>query len=330
MDRWFSNRWFSLRRLASLVLLALSLYFLGRTLLELSGSITTQAVMPGEAALFSAVILSLAWIFTMAVGWVWMLRFHSTAERLPRIGLKTEYQPSGSKLFVAFMHAFISRYVPGKVWPALVLCERLRDDLPAPPLLRSYLLQQLHLLASAGVLSVGILPLLSSDVDEQSILYSLSIPLAFLMGLMWACLPKPLFAVARSFLPGRWREHLVFNGSITSWATGFAIFVAVGVFQGAALIPIWQAVAEPDQLLSASDMVAVVCAYAAARVIGQGVVIVPAGIGVREAAFVVLVSTLSPQAALISVLWLRLVATLVEFAVWLAALLINRWDRSRE
>ena len=314
------KRWLLLRRLASLVLMALAVYFVGRTLFELSGSISARDVMPGALALTGAAILSLAWVSSMACGWLWMLRFHSAAPRLPAV----------HHSFAAFMHAFISRYVPGKVWPAVILCERLHDDLPAAPIVRSYLLQQLHLLAGAGVLSVGILPLLMSDPDQQRWLYGLSMALAFALGLAWASMPQPFFALARALLPRKWREHLVFHGQVAAWAGGFAIFLAVGVFQGAALIPIWQAIAEPGQSLSPLEMVAVVCAYAAARVIGQGATIVPAGIGVREAAFVVLVSVISPQVALVSVLWLRLVATAVELFVWLLALGLNRrleWRR---
>lgn len=182
------KRWLLLRRLASLVLMALAVYFVGRTLFELSGSISARDVMPGALALTGAAILSLAWVSSMACGWLWMLRFHSAAPRLPAV----------HHSFAAFMHAFISRYVPGKVWPAVILCERLHDDLPAAPIVRSYLLQQLHLLAGAGVLSVGILPLLMSDPDQQRWLYGLSMALAFALGLAWASMPQPFFCAGAS------------------------------------------------------------------------------------------------------------------------------------
>lgn len=307
------HRLHSARRIAGLLLLCLALFFLGRSAFQLSASVALRDAIPGLNAVLVSALLSTGWLLSMIAGWLWVLRYHTTVEALPATG----------RLFPAFMHSFISRYVPGKVWPAVVLWERLHNDLPAAPVFRSYLLQQLHLLASAAVLSVGALPLVLSHTELGQSLTRASIGMAFVIGMIWALVPRPLFALGRRWLPEKWSDHLAFQGSVSRWALGFGIFVLVGILQGTALIPIWQAVAEPGHHLAAGSMILVVCAYATARVIGQGVAIVPAGIGVREGVFVLLVSAgLSSEAALISVLWLRLIATLVEFLVWLASVAV--------
>lgn len=311
MTHW---RW--LRRALSYVLLALALGFLGQRLLQLRGSVGEQAVVPGLNAVTLSAVLSLLWLLTMVAGWLWMLRFHA--------GTATPARPRG--LFSAFMQSFISRYVPGKVWPAVVLCDRLAEVVAPAPVLRSYLLAQMHLTASAVILAFGSLPLLLSQAQSLSATAKLGLAAALAAALTWALAPRPLFAVAQRSLPlpARWRKHLVFEGSVSQWAAGFALFILVGVFQGGALIPLWQAVAEADQHLDLFGMVSVICAYAAARIIGQGVAVIPAGIGVREGAFIFFASALSPEAALVSALWLRLIATATEFAVWLAATALDR------
>lgn len=298
-----------LRRAASILLLAAAILFLARSLFELGQEVAFRDAVPGSAALLLSALLSAGWLFAMVAGWIWVLRFHTRLSALPQLRV----------LFSAFMRAFMSRYIPGKVWPALVLWERLHGALGASPVIRSYLLQQIHLLASAGVLSVGALPLVLSRVEHDLPWAGISIGIAVAIGLSWALLPKPLFSFAHRWAPVKWREHLIFEGGINRWALGFGIFLLVGVLQGAAVIPLWQAVAEPEQQLDLAAMVAVVCAYAAARIVGQGVAIVPAGIGVREGVFVLLVSGLSREAALISVLWLRLIATAMEALAWAAS-----------
>lgn len=311
MTHW---RW--LRRALGYVLLALALGFLSQRLLQLRGSVVEQTVVPGLDAVMLSAALSLLWLLTMVAGWWWMLRFHA--------GTVTPAGPRG--LFSAFMQSFISRYVPGKVWPAVVLCDRLADLVAPAPALRSYLLAQMHLTASAAVLAIGSLPLLLSQAQSLSTTAKIGLAAALAAALTWALAPRPLFAVAQRSLPlpARWRQHLVFEGSVSQWAVGFALFILVGVLQGGSLIPLWQAVAEADQQLNLSGMVSVICAYAAARIIGQGVAVIPAGIGVREGAFVFLASGLSPEAALVSALWLRLIATAMEFAVWLATAALDR------
>jgi len=306
------HRWRFARRVAGLLLLCLALFFLGRSAVRLGDSINLRDTIPGWSALVLSALVSMGWLLSMIAGWLWVLRHHTAVRTLPATG----------RLFAAFMQSFISRYVPGKVWPAVVLWERLHNDLPAAPVFRSYLLQQLHLLASAAVLSVGALPLVLSHTELGQSLTRASIGMAFVIGMIWALVPRPLFALGQRWLPDKWSDHLIFQGSVSRWALGFGIFVLVGILQGMALIPIWQAVAEPGHHLAAGSMILVVCAYATARVIGQGVAIVPAGIGVREGVFVLLVSGLSSEAALISVLWLRLIATLVEFLVWLASVAV--------
>jgi len=309
-----------LRRAASVLLLGAALVFLSWSLLELGEEVAFRDAVPGKVAMLLAALLSVGWLATMAAGWIWVLRFHTNVSALPKI----------SVLLSAFMRAFLSRYVPGKVWPALVLWERLHGALGASPVIRSYLLQQIHLVASAGVLSVGALPLVLSRVENDLPMAGISIGLAVAVGLTWALMPNPFFSFAHRWAPPKWREHLIFQGSIDRWALGFGIFVLVGVFQGAAVIPLWQAVAEPDHQLDLAGMVAVVCAYAAARIVGQGVAVVPAGIGVREGVFVLLVSGLSREAALISVLWLRLIATVVEALVWAASARLAGRDVRRD
>lgn len=311
------GRWF--RRVGSLVLLGLALAFLWRSFLQLGGLVTFRDAVPGWGAVLLAALLSLGWLVSMAAGWVWVLRNNTTAESLPTL----------VRLCAAFMRSFISRYVPGKIWPAVVLWERLHDQIGPSPVLRSYLLQQLHLLASAAVLSIGALPLVLAQTSGPLPWTGISIGLACGFGLIWALVPRPFFTFAHRWAPQKWREHLTFHGSVGPWATGFGIFVLSGVFQGAALIPIWQAVAESGEELGFGSMAGVICAYAAARVIGQGVAIVPAGIGVRESVFVLLVSALSKEAALISVLWLRLIAMVVEFVAWTASAMFDGRNKPR-
>ncbi|RFF26760.1 MULTISPECIES: hypothetical protein [unclassified Wenzhouxiangella] len=303
----------SIRRILGWLLMAAALIYLGRSIVELASSVDSYAVFPHWHALVASWMISLLWLIAMGLGWAWVLRFHTGCVSLPAFGT----------LAPVFMQSFVSRYVPGKVWPAIVLYERLRDRLASADVLRSYFLQQLHLLASAAVLAAGVLPWLLADLTSSRTLASIEpvILIAFVLGSAWALLPRQIFALANRLLPlpQEWRNQLVFRGAVRHWTVAFGISLLVGVFQGAAIIPLWQSIAGAEQQLTIAGMFGVVCAYAAARIVGQAAAIAPAGIGVREGAFVLLATSLSPEVALISVLWLRLLATTVELVAWLAS-----------
>lgn len=305
-----------LRRLLGWLLLAAAMFFLGRSMFELGHSVESRAVLPAWHALFASWIVSALWLVAMALGWMWVLRYHTGAKSLPPLVV----------LARVFMHAFVSRYVPGKVWSAVALYEQLRDRLAPADVLRSYFLQQLHLFASGAVLAAGVLPWMASGLSPTSSWTTSLVALTAVAGLAWALFPRTVFGVLRGVLPirERWRRELVFRGAVWQWSAGFGIFMLVGVLQGLAIIPLWQSLADVADQLSFVEMAGVVCAYAAARIVGQLATVAPAGIGVREGAFVLLTTSLSPEIALVSVLWLRLLATSVEALAWLATTVLVR------
>ena len=304
-----------LRQLLGWLLLAAAMFYLGRSMFELGYSVESRAVFPAWHALLASWMVSLLWLITMGLGWIWVLRFHTGAKSLPSFGT----------LARVFMHAFVSRYVPGKVWSAVVLCEQLRDQVSPSDVLRSYFLQQLHLFASAAVLAAGVLPWVLSGLPETSAWAPLVVVTAVVAGLVWALLPKTIFdMLGRLPVREKWRQELVFRGSVRQWSAGFALFLLVTALQGLAIVPLWQNLAEAGQQLSILQMIGVVCAYAASRIIGQVAAVAPAGIGVREGAFVLLTNSLSPEVALVSALLLRLLATSVELLAWLVTSLLGR------
>jgi uncharacterized membrane protein YbhN (UPF0104 family) len=220
--------------------------------------------------------------------------------------------------------AWMGRYIPGKVWSVAGKAYLSSSDRAAVPMTGMAVIVEILWFQLGGILVAGVMLLFSGSSfirgDYQYIL-------AFLLvaGLV-ACHPGLFFRAANRVLamlkrPGlerrpRYRVLLpVMAGNMATfllWAAGF--FVLAGGFAdvGRGSFPVIAGV------------------FASAWVIGFFMLLVPAGIGVRESVLAFGLGGIMPtDAAVISLVLLsRVLMTLIELLCFLAALLLPLFFRS--
>lgn len=258
-----------------------------------------------RTAAFSAVFIFLGYILRACL-WAPML-YELTGERIPVL-----------RAFRISAMAWMGRYIPGKVWSVAGKAYLSARDKQLVPTIGMAVVVEVLWFQIGGILIAGTMLVASKSAfiqgSNQFILTGL------LIAGIAACHPGIFFRAANFVLEllhrpklerkPRYRVMLlVMAGNMATfllWATGF--FILAGSFYDAGF----------------SQFPVIAGVFAAAWVLGFFMLLVPAGIGVRESILAFGLSGLLPSdAAVISlVLTSRILMTLIELLCFLAALLL--------
>lgn len=303
-----------LRRLMGWALAAAFVWFFFRSVLTYADRIGVSGLVPDMAYLIEALCILFLWLIIYELGSEWILRRACMPEcpvRWPRTAL-------------VFYRSFLLRYVPGKVWTVLVRVEGLADVIPRAIMLRCVVYEQAHLNAATVIIAILALPfVLDHGGRLQGYAIGGSLLLAAIGLGVFLFFPKPMCQfvnrIASSLTRNRVVEVFKLEGGFREWYGAFFIFALVVVLQALALVPLTWALVPDAGALRSEQWLVLLGMYPVARLIGQMSMVAPAGLGVREGAYVILVlpvldATLSPTL----VAWARLLSVVPELVLYLA------------
>ncbi len=242
------------------------------------------SALPYHLTYFSGLIV---WLLFYSNIWMWLLIVVTN---------ENQRRYERHRLGFAFFSSLLARYIPGKVAMPLVRSELSRaSKVTRGESLLVFAIEQLHMIFATCLCLFPLALLVGSSIAEISVtaFYALLAFAAILCGI-WIRSPG-LFIFPFGVLLRRVGKppHFLFSyvtkaSKSGDWRRGFYFFNILVVAQGLLLIPLVLAITDgPDEI---SDWVIILAAYPVARLIGQLGLLFPAGVGLREGAYVVLTS----------------------------------------
>lgn len=292
--------------LAKIVVLAAVFYYWYRYVTGNWNELSSGSLNVGwPAASFSAVLIFLGYLLRACL-WAPML-YELTGERIPV-----------SRAFRISAMAWMGRYIPGKVWSVAGKAYLSAREKQLIPMIGMAVVVEILWFQLGGILIAGIMLVASKSAFIQGS-YQFILAGLLIAGIA-ACHPGLFFRAAnfvlvllrRPKLERRPRYRvmlLVMAGNMATfllWAAGFLVLAGSFSDVGFSRFPVIAGV------------------FAAAWVIGFFMLLVPAGIGIRESILAFGLSGILPSdAAVISlVLTSRVLMTLIELLCFLIALLL--------
>ncbi|MCC5982600.1 MAG: flippase-like domain-containing protein [Oceanicaulis sp.] len=220
--------------------------------------------------------------------------------------------------FYAYSLSQLGKYIPGSVWQFVGRFEIYRGgDVTAARAVQLILLENLLMLGVAGFIALGAAPVLLTILSGYvpPFLLGIAIGFAILAALMLAWFVKPVRSRITQAADAGWRHRVLALQVL-------ALFAAMWILMGASA-SILLVQNENMTLTYAAYVAALFCA---AYVAGFVALFAPAGLGVREAVFVLGLSATFPiEAALLLTLGHRLLYVIVDIVMGLAALGLHGW-----
>ena len=295
----------------ALIAIALAcLAFFLRQAVDVFGRVSLADALARPWQVATCFVLSVAWIGVMTLFWDWSIR------RVFGCG-----QLSWADTFSAFTRSYIARYVPGKIWIIATRIEPLnRKGAPSAKIVSASAFEQISI--AVGTFPPAILLLfafLNSNTfagtraqPDAWLTASLVAIAVFVAGsIIAALLARPV----RAWLGARFKGADAWVPDVTppNMAWGLAGGVGISLLQAANVLPL----VPMDRGLGVMELAAVCLAYPTARVIGQLGSFSPAGLGVREGAFVLLTTSfVGADAAVVVAVWMRAISVVAEAVMY--------------
>lgn len=262
----------------------------GLSVWYLSDLVSANLKIVGDLIADASVSLLAVSLLGFVFWWVWGLGLWSF------VLSKSNIRPTTTHEVIMHAHAFaaslLARYVPGKIALTLVRTEvGIKVGAPRANVIAATAIEQMQLLTSSVAYSLPVVAFLGAPIrfgDDPEVLFTTyAISIAYLV--LWLTLPVWSGRFIRR-LPRRWQprfDDFFPPVSLLRWSAGFLIATTLILIQVGAVFVCEEALVGSEirwqQLLSCALL------YPVARLLGQLVVMVPAGLGIREAAFVYLV-----------------------------------------
>jgi uncharacterized membrane protein YbhN (UPF0104 family) len=284
-------------------------------------SLADALARPGQVAACFA--LSVIWIGVMTLFWDWSIR------RVFGCG-----QLTWADTFSAFTRSYIARYVPGKIWIIATRIEPLkRKGAPSAKIVSASAFEQISI--AVGTFPPAILLLFAflnssafagtrAQLDAWLTVSLVAIAVFIAGAIVAALLARPV----RGWLGARFKGADAWIPDVTpqNMALGLASGVGISLLQALNVLPL----VPMDRALGAVELAAVCLAYPTARVIGQLGSFSPAGLGVREGAFVLLTTSfIGADAAVVVAVWMRAISLVAE-AVMYGAGAVVQWRSEKD
>jgi glycosyltransferase 2 family protein len=301
------------RLLIKIVLIALALacvaFFL-RQAVDVFGrlSLADALARPGQIAACFA--LSVIWIGVMTLFWDWSIR------RVFGCG-----QLTWADTFSAFTRSYIARYVPGKIWIIATRIEPLkRKGVASATIVSASAFEQISI--AVGTFPPAILLLFAflnssafagtrAQLDTWLTAALAAIAVFVAAAIVAALVARPVRAWLGARLKGA--DAWIPDVKPQDMALGLAGGVGISLLQALNVLPLLPTGAA----LGFSELAAVCLAYPTARVIGQLGSFSPAGLGVREGAFVLLTTSfIGADAAVVVAVWMRAISVVAEAVMY--------------
>jgi uncharacterized membrane protein YbhN (UPF0104 family) len=279
--------------------LAIIAGFVGYAIRDSWAEAQDKLVNADPLALTGAIAFVGAYYMVFVVGWTAIL---------DRLGIPLPY----TSALRAEMLSMLAKYVPGGVWtPAARIVAARRAGITDTPRVLGSIAFEAGLSAIAGVLVLFAGVLLVSDADVPYL------PLVAFAVVCAVLLHPRVFAPASTFLLKRMGGGQVPPLPYRTILGLLAFYSCTWVVGGVAL---WLLTATVGDAPSASAIPYMGGASAVGAIVAVLVVLAPSGLGVREGSMLALLVAVMPESTAVAVVVLnRLVITLVEIALLVAA-----------
>lgn len=278
----------------------------------MAADVQETTFVPSALQFLVAFLLSVIWLIGLESLWEWSLR---KACKLRSVRWSTTAH--------VFMKSYLARYAPGKVWPFAVRVSSLtKAGVRWPLVLTASAVEQLCFalgtLVSAAWLFAFLLTSTSFKMDAPLALALLA-PLAVLVPAFLArrqiglYLEKWLNDYMLSKVGGELDRLRLPNQK--AWAVGILLGAMLACAQALTVLPLL--VPMLNQHYSLFAIVSIAMAYPTARLAGQIAAVFPAGLGVREGLFVLLLlPVVQADSAAVLALWLRVISGSAELVLF--------------
>jgi glycosyltransferase 2 family protein len=291
------------------IALACVMFFL-RQAVDVFARVSLADALAHPWQIAACLVLSVAWIGVMTLFWDWSIR------RVFGCG-----QLKWADTFSAFTRSYIARYMPGKIWIIATRIEPLkRKGAPSATIVSASAFEQISI--AVGTFPPAILLLFAflnsstfagtrAQLDAWLTASLVAIAVLIAGSIIAALLARPV----RAWLGARFRGADAWIPDVTpqNMALGLVGGVGISLLQAVNVLPLVPA----DRGLGIVELAAVCLAYPTARVIGQLGSFSPAGLGVREGAFVLLTTSfIGAEAAVVVAVWMRAISLVAEAVMY--------------
>jgi hypothetical protein len=307
-------------KIALILLAIICVAFFVRQAVAVFARISLTDALERPGAIVAAFALALAWIASMALFWDWAIRRVFKSQGIDLVDT-----------FSAFTRSYVARYVPGKIWIIATRIEPLkRKGVPSGLVVSASAFEQLSIAAGAIVPALAVLLAFLNSAAFARISVQINAWLAAALAAVAVLVIVATIAAlaagpVRAWLSARLKGAEAWIPRVTpqSLALGLVGGIAISLLQALNVLPLlpWPETGS----LSVVDIASVCLAYPTARVIGQVGSFAPAGLGVREGAFVLLTTSfIGADAAVVIAVWMRAIAIAAE-ALMFAAGAAAQW-----
>jgi hypothetical protein len=298
----------------ALILLALAcVAFFVRQAVSVFARISLADALERPGAIVATFALALAWIASMSLFWDWAIRRVFKAGGIDLVDT-----------FSAFTRSYVARYVPGKIWIIATRIEPLkRRGVPSGLVVSASAFEQLCIAAGAFLPALAVLlaflnsaafARISAQINAWLAAALAAVAVLVIVATVVALAAGPVRAWLGARLKGA--EAWIPRVSPQNLAFGLAGGVGISLLQALNVLPLLPWETGP---LGVVDIACVCLAYPTARVIGQVGSFAPAGLGVREGAFVLLTTSfIGADAAVVVAVWMRAIAIAAEALMFAA------------
>jgi uncharacterized membrane protein YbhN (UPF0104 family) len=301
------------RTLIKIVLVALAIacvaFFL-RQVVVVFGRLSLADALARPGQLAACFALSVTWIGAMALFWDWAIRRVFGCAQLTLVDT-----------FSAFTRSYLARYVPGKIWIIAARIEPLkRKGVPSSAIVSASAFEQLSI--AIGTFPPAIM-LLFAFLNSNAFAGTRAQLDAWLSAALAATSVLAVAVVVAAFAARPFRAWLgarlkgaeawVPDVKPRDMAFGLVGGVGISLLHALVVLPLLPS----GEQLSFLDIASVCLAYPTARVIGQIGSLAPAGLGVREGAFVLLTTAfIGADGAVIVAVWMRAISRVAEAVMY--------------
>ncbi|MFC1862390.1 hypothetical protein ACFL1Z_00370 [Thermodesulfobacteriota bacterium] len=268
-------------------------------------------------------------VFFLFLYLLWLLLFEYSWEFAFRRLFFINVKISAIDSAMAFARSFLYRYIPGKIWFLGARTEFLKKhDVPRSHVLNATIIEQLNFFITPIFFFSLAFPFLGVTLFPSFTLYTYCIIFfSSMIGLsLWLLLPFYFSKLIKKWGKKSQIKQDFFSDikNKSSWLFFVALFFLLTIFQGVISIPIIANFLDGPEILNPLEWIYLIAAYPFARVIGQLGILTPSGLGVREGAYIFLVSPIIgvENSALVS-MWFRFLAILAEAIFFLVIFFLS-------